>query len=88
MVGARGFEPPTPWSQTRCATRLRYAPLQLRTLHEYPLGGDLARTIDPARIHDAKGQGCPYFFSGGAGAAASSFSAGALDGVLPPAHAK
>jgi hypothetical protein len=26
MVGARGFEPPTPWSRTRCATRLRYAP--------------------------------------------------------------
>ena len=22
----RGFEPPTPWSQTRCATRLRYTP--------------------------------------------------------------
>src|ERR1700734_3159190 len=27
MVGARGFEPPTPWSRTRCATRLRYAPM-------------------------------------------------------------
>src|SRR5271165_2145799 len=26
FVGARGFEPPTPWSRTRCATRLRYAP--------------------------------------------------------------
>ncbi len=26
MVGARGFEPPTPCSQSRCATRLRYAP--------------------------------------------------------------
>src|SRR6056297_3754347 len=26
MVGARGFEPPTPSSRTRCATRLRYAP--------------------------------------------------------------
>src|SRR5262249_9783316 len=25
-VGARGFEPPTPWSRTKCATRLRYAP--------------------------------------------------------------
>ncbi len=28
MVGAEGFEPPTPWSQTRCATKLRYAPYQ------------------------------------------------------------
>ncbi len=26
MVGARGFEPPAPCSQGRCATRLRYAP--------------------------------------------------------------
>ena len=26
VVGARGFEPPTPWSRTRCATGLRYAP--------------------------------------------------------------
>ncbi len=26
MVGAIGFEPTTLWSQTRCATRLRYAP--------------------------------------------------------------
>lgn len=29
MVGAEGFEPPTLWSQTRCATRLRYAPTDL-----------------------------------------------------------
>ncbi len=29
VVGARGFEPPTPWSRTRCATRLRYAPTGL-----------------------------------------------------------
>src|SRR5262245_55232047 len=27
MVGARGFEPPTPWSRTRCSTRLSHAPL-------------------------------------------------------------
>ena len=26
MVGARGFEPPTPCSQSRCAARLRHAP--------------------------------------------------------------
>ena len=26
MVGVEGFEPPTTWSQTRCATRLRYTP--------------------------------------------------------------
>ncbi len=26
MVGARGFEPPTPCTPCTCATRLRYAP--------------------------------------------------------------
>ena len=26
LVGATGFEPATTWSQTRCATGLRYAP--------------------------------------------------------------
>ena len=26
LVGAGGFEPPTPCAQGRCATRLRYAP--------------------------------------------------------------
>ena len=29
MVGAERFELPTLWSQTRCATRLRYAPKRL-----------------------------------------------------------
>ena len=28
MVGAAGFEPAAPCSQSRCATRLRYAPTQ------------------------------------------------------------
>src|SRR5690242_944529 len=27
MVGVRGFEPPAPCSQSRCATRLRHTPL-------------------------------------------------------------
>ncbi len=31
MVGVRGFEPPTPSSRTRCATRLRYTPTTPRT---------------------------------------------------------
>src|SRR4030095_6735739 len=29
MVGASGFEPPTPCSRSKCATRLRYAPTTL-----------------------------------------------------------
>jgi hypothetical protein len=32
LVGARGFEPPTPCAQGRCATRLRYAPTVWREL--------------------------------------------------------
>ena len=28
LVGARGFEPPTPASRTQCATGLRYAPTE------------------------------------------------------------
>jgi hypothetical protein len=35
MVGARGFEPPTLWSQTRCATKLRHT----------PTGADIARRL-------------------------------------------
>jgi hypothetical protein len=27
MVGMTGFEPATLWSQTRCATKLRYIPI-------------------------------------------------------------
>ncbi len=33
MVGARGFEPPTLCTQSRCATRLRHAPTML-ILHD------------------------------------------------------
>ncbi len=29
LVGVRGFEPPTPSSRTRCATRLRYTPIEM-----------------------------------------------------------
>ncbi len=29
VVGAAGFEPTTLWSQTRCATKLRYAPIMM-----------------------------------------------------------
>ena len=32
MVGERGFEPPTHWSQTSCATKLRYSPIFLTVL--------------------------------------------------------
>jgi site-specific DNA recombinase len=31
QVGKTGFEPATPWSQTRCATGLRYFPIRCKT---------------------------------------------------------
>jgi hypothetical protein len=33
LVGAAGFEPATFWSQTRRATRLRYAPIGWQLIH-------------------------------------------------------
>ena len=32
MVGAAGFEPATPWSRTKCATKLRYAPTMFKSI--------------------------------------------------------
>ena len=30
LVGVKGFEPPAPWSQTKCATKLRQTPTNPR----------------------------------------------------------
>src|SRR5947209_8537739 len=35
LVGERGFEPPTPWSRTRCSTRLSHSPTSLER-NEHP----------------------------------------------------
>ena len=37
MVGVERFELPTLWSQTRCATRLRYTPIHLKRGWDYTL---------------------------------------------------
>src|SRR5437868_10978551 len=60
MVGARGFEPPTPWSRTRCATRLRYAPnvccgemsMRVLSLRLKRAGGLLDRFTDKDSLAD------------------------------------
>src|SRR3954469_25888639 len=44
MVGERGFEPPTPWSRTRCSTRLSHSPTVLE--------GDERKTAPGAAIRD------------------------------------
>ncbi len=54
LVGARGFEPPTPCSRSRCATRLRYAPTVARGLNAkrgFGKGRAFDRAINLARPH-------------------------------------
>ena len=61
MVGARGFEPPTPASRTRCATGLRYAPISGLNLqppsderlpsHAVRLGDSLAGNFPVDEVH-------------------------------------
>jgi hypothetical protein len=54
MVGARGFEPPTPWSRTRCATRLRYAPIFVASVDAggHDAAGERRRDLWPGRAED------------------------------------
>ena len=37
MVGKTGFEPATPWSQTKCSTKLSHFPLMVRSKGFVPL---------------------------------------------------
>ena len=60
LVGARGFEPPTPCSQSRCAARLRHAPkrcnvplLNLKSKTQNPKE-NLASRLFAALTQDAK----------------------------------
>ena len=46
MVGERGFEPPTPWSRTRCSTRLSHSP---NTVDGASKGRGLARSFPSSR---------------------------------------
>ena len=41
LVGVQGFEPWTPWSQTRCATRLRHTPPNLKYSPKFFVDGFL-----------------------------------------------
>ena len=50
VVGAEGFEPPTLWSQTRCATRLRYAPTGPAEADPEKVSSRLRRMRAPAII--------------------------------------
>ncbi len=49
MVGARGFEPPTSWSQTRRSTKLSYAPKRNTTMGLF----ERRASADSRAFHDA-----------------------------------
>ena len=61
MVGERGFEPPTPWSRTRCSTRLSHSPTLMRRGHaalnlptvDYNIGDAAVRPFNLFRSNDA-----------------------------------
>src|SRR5215472_443533 len=64
MVGAEGFEPPTLCSQSRCATRLRYAPTrslivswngELTGLREEPSAASPSTRLLPLSKEDWRG---------------------------------
>ena len=63
MVGAEGFEPPTLCSQSRCATRLRYAPISFFDCNPDRFSSTRpARPLDPSqapRIWMIPRQVCP-----------------------------
>ena len=48
MVGERGFEPPTPWSRTRCSTRLSHSPNLCLEGRSRPKGSWLVPSKRPA----------------------------------------
>jgi len=48
MVGATGFEPATPCSQSRCATGLRHAPTERR---EFSIAATLAQRAESFNLH-------------------------------------
>jgi hypothetical protein len=49
MVGVAGFEPATPSSRTRCATRLRYTPKPAEPSYNVAMLGQQGRSPAPAR---------------------------------------
>jgi hypothetical protein len=51
MVGAEGFEPPTLCSQSRCATRLRYAPTAEIVSQRIDMNASIQRCANQPRSH-------------------------------------
>src|SRR5258708_17582007 len=74
MVGERGFEPPTPWSRTRCSTRLSHSP----TVRGAAGTAGRVRAIDALTVN--------YNIRRGGAAAASRRRRRARHGALNPAE--
>ncbi len=55
MVGATGFEPAAPWSRTKCATRLRYAPTE-GIIHDLRFFVEPIQNIDPDYLSGLSGE--------------------------------
>src|SRR5271165_7131084 len=55
MVGERGFEPPTPWSRTRCSTRLSHSPTTPTFSSIWPLARLGWSLSTPSVYHPAAG---------------------------------
>ena len=64
VVGAKGFEPSTLWSQTRCATRLRYAPTRLDSNRHSGAGGCCSAKVSGMRNNN--GMALPWLAPGDA----------------------
>ena len=58
LVGARGFEPPTPCAQGRCATRLRYAPTSNAVLILKHFRNSIQSSDLPPSVHTIFGLVC------------------------------
>ena len=51
LVGERGFEPPTPWSRTRCSTRLSHLPASNSSVSGLVYAAPAVAATSPFRVH-------------------------------------
>src|SRR5579859_4288242 len=87
LVGAEGFEPTTPCSQSRCATRLRYAPHIKNSLPAHlPWSQAVDRLAEPLRFQlRASVQSTRPRVAARSFAASPASPSNPAVGVLPPA---
>src|SRR5215510_414753 len=57
MVGVRGFEPPAPCSQSRCAARLRHTPIEREFYRRRPSAVTRTSVLPEANLFEWRGPG-------------------------------